>query len=189
MPSIADVISQISPLDRAAMQTVRARHDQVTKPAGSLGRLEELAMHLAGITGQARPRLPRKAVIVLAADHGVAAEGVSAYPPAVTAQMVQNFLAGGAAINVLARRAGARVVVADLGVAADLPGHPRLIGKKIRRGTRNMVAEPAMTPDEVDTAIAAGIEIVEEARQGSTWWQPARWGSPTRRQRARSLPR
>ena len=167
MQSIADVIGRIGPLDRTAMQAVRERLDQLAKPAGSLGRLEELAVQLAGMTGQARPRLPRKAVVVLAADHGVAVEGVSAYPPAVTAQMVQTFLAGGAAITVLAQRAGARVVVADLGVAADLPAHPRLVSRKIGQGTRNMVAGPAMTPDEAGAAIAAGIEIVAaEVGQG-----------------------
>ncbi len=143
------------------MRLARERHDQLTKPQGSLGRLEELAIKVAGITGLARPRLPNKAVVVLAADHGVAVEGVSAYPQAVTAQMVQNFLGGGAAINVLARRAGARVIVADLGVATDLPSHPELVGKKIRAGTRNLAEGPAMTMQEALAAITAGIEIVE----------------------------
>ncbi len=169
MKPIVDMTSRIQPLDAAAMQAARERQAQLAKPPGSLGRLEELAVRVAGITGQSRPRFPHKAVIVLAADHGVAVEGVSAYPRAVTAQMVQNFLAGGAAINVLARRAGARVVVADLGVAADLPTHPKLVGKKMGYGTRNMVEGPAMTPTEALAAIAAGIEIVEtEVRQGLT---------------------
>src|SRR5438045_3141111 len=106
------------------MEAARERLDQLTKPPGSLGRLESLAVKLAGITGRARLTFPRKAVIVIVGDHGVAAEGVSAYPQEVTPQMVQNFLNGGAAINVLARRAGARVVVADLGVAVTLPEHP-----------------------------------------------------------------
>jgi len=158
---ISEVTRQVRPLDATAMQAARERHDQLTKPPGSLGRLEELAIKLAGITGRERPRFSRKAVIVLAADHGVAAQGVSAYPQAVTAQMVQNFLAGGAAINVLARLAGARVVVADFGVAADLPDHPRLLRRKIGYGTRNMVDGPAMTAEEALVAIAAGIDVVE----------------------------
>src|SRR4051812_20538033 len=108
MSSLAD---SIPALDQVAMDAARARLDELTKPPGSLGRLETLAVKLAGITGKARPRFPRKAVVVLAADHGVAAEGVSAYPQEVTRQMVLNFLSDGAAINVLARRAGARVVV------------------------------------------------------------------------------
>src|SRR5215472_7640394 len=145
MERLRDLIGQIGPLDAMAARAAAERQDQLTKPAGSLGRLEELSIQLAGITGQVRPRFPRKAVLVLAADHGVAAAGVSAYPQAVTAQMVLNFLAGGAAINVLARRAGARVVVADLGVTADLPSHPDLVRKKIGYGTRNMLEGPAMT--------------------------------------------
>src|SRR6185437_467237 len=137
------------------------REDQLTKPPGSLGRLEELAVHLAGITGQARPRFDHRVVIVLAGDHGVADAGVSAYPPAVTAQMVLNFLSGGAAINVLARQAGARVVVGDLGVAADLPEHPGLVRAKIAKGTRDMIQGPAMTRGEALAAISAGAEILE----------------------------
>ncbi|MPZ13816.1 MAG: nicotinate-nucleotide--dimethylbenzimidazole phosphoribosyltransferase [Chloroflexi bacterium] len=143
------------------MEGARQRQDQLTKPRGSLGRLEELAIRLAGITGHVRPRFPSKAVIVLAADHGVVEEGVSAYPQAVTAQMVGNILAGGAAINVLARGAGARVVVADLGVAALLPDDARLIQKKIGHGTRNMARGPALSANEALEAIRVGAEIVE----------------------------
>lgn len=149
------------------MAAARERLDQLTKPQGSLGRLEELAIQLAGITGRPRPRLPRKAVLVFAADHGVAAEGVSAYPQAVTAQMVLNFLAGGAAISVLARRAGARVLVADLGVAVDLLEHPGLIQKKIGPGTGNIAHGPAMSRAQAEAALAAGAEIVrDEAARG-----------------------
>jgi nicotinate-nucleotide--dimethylbenzimidazole phosphoribosyltransferase len=161
MHEIQELIRRILPLDDVTMQEARERQDQLTKPPGSLGRLEELSVKLAGITGQSRPRFPRKAVLVLAADHGVAAAGVSAYPQAVTAQMVLNFLAGGAAINVLARQAGARVIVADLGVASDLPEHPNLVRKKIGYGTRNMVEGPAMTVDEALAAVVAGRELVE----------------------------
>ncbi len=119
--------ARITAPDASAMERAKVRQDELTKPTGSLGRLEELAIQLAGITRSAVPPLPRaKAVIVMAADHGVAEEGVSAYPQAVTAQMVLNFLRGGAGINVLARAAGARVVVVDIGVASELPPHPEL---------------------------------------------------------------
>ena len=110
----------IRPLDAAAMDAARARQAELVKPAGSLGRLEELAIWLAGATGHPRPAVKAR-VIVAAADHGVAAEGVSAYPSSVTAQMVANYAAGGAAVSVLARRAGARLVVVDCGVAEPLP--------------------------------------------------------------------
>src|SRR5437763_13582209 len=110
-------------LDQAAMEAAAARQGRLTKPAGSLGRLEELSIRLAGMTGRLDPPLQHRVVFTLAADHGVAREGVSAYPPEVTPQMVLNFLNGGAAINVLAGLARARVLVADLGVDADLPRH------------------------------------------------------------------
>jgi nicotinate-nucleotide--dimethylbenzimidazole phosphoribosyltransferase len=167
MKRLIDVISCIRPLDRTAMKTARNHLDQLTKPQGSLGRLEDLVIKLAGITSQERSCFPRKGVIVMAADHGVANEGVSAYPQNVTAQMVQNFLAGGAAINVLARRVGARVIVADMGVAADLPEHPNLISRKIGRGTQNIALGPAMSLEEALAAITAGIKIIEgEITQG-----------------------
>lgn len=158
---LLDTTNCIRPLDRAAMKATREHLDQLTKPQGSLGRLEELAIKLAGVTGQQRPMFPHKGIIVIAADHGVAHEGVSAYPQQVTAQMVQNFLAGKAAINVLARQAGARVIVADMGVASDLPAHPNLITRKIGRGTHNIAQGPAMNLEEALTAITAGIQIVE----------------------------
>jgi nicotinate-nucleotide--dimethylbenzimidazole phosphoribosyltransferase len=122
-----DVAAAIGPLDDAAMQAAHARQARLTKPAGSLGRLEDLAVQIAGVQGRAVPRLADRAIVVMAADHGVAAEGVSAYPQAVTPQMVANFLAGGAAINALARQTGARLVVVDVGVAGELPAAgPRL---------------------------------------------------------------
>lgn len=166
-PSLRELTDRIGSRDEAAEVAARARLDRLTKPRGSLGRLEELAIALAGITGDPCPRLPRKTVVVMVADHGVAAEGVSAYPQAVTAQMVANFLAGGAAINVLARRAGARVAIVDVGVATDLPAHPGLISRKVARGTRNLAAEPAMTDAEALAAIAVGVEVVaREAELG-----------------------
>jgi nicotinate-nucleotide--dimethylbenzimidazole phosphoribosyltransferase len=158
---IRELIDRIRPLDVAAMRAARERQDRLTKPQGSLGRLEELAVRLAGITGRPLPHFPRKVVVLLAADHGVAVEGVSAYPREVTAQMVQNFLRGGAAINVLARRVGARVIVADLGVATDLPEHPDLLRLKIGYGTHNLSRGPAMTPEAALAAIFAGVDLIE----------------------------
>ena len=160
--------ARITALDSAAMREARARQDTLTKPSGSLGRLEELAIQLAGIARSAVPPLPRdKAVIVMAADHGVAAEGVSAYPQAVTAQMVLNFLRGGAAINVLARAAGARVVVVDIGVAGELPPHPELRICRLGPGTRNLLRGPAMRRSEAEAAIAMGAAVLErEAERG-----------------------
>jgi nicotinate-nucleotide--dimethylbenzimidazole phosphoribosyltransferase len=150
----------IPPIDEKARQLARERQDRLTKPAGSLGRLEQLSIDLAGMTGQLSPPLLDRVVFTLAADHGVAAEGVSAYPREVTAQMVLNFLAGGAAVNVLARLFGARVVVADLGVDAELPSHPRLRSLKIRRGTASITKGPAMSVEEAQHAIECGRRLV-----------------------------
>src|SRR5512138_2883300 len=122
----------IPPIDTNAVRKAAARQDNLTKPAKSLGRLEEISIKLAGMKADPLPRIDRKAVIVMAADHGVALEGVSAYPAEVTAQMVLNFLHGGAAINVLARQAGARVRVVDVGVAAELEAVPGLVRCKVR---------------------------------------------------------
>src|SRR5262245_5259794 len=118
-------VARVAPLDAAWLARADQRLNRLTKPAGSLGQLEHLARQLVPVTESLEPKCTDKVVFCFAADHGVTAEGVSAYPPEVTPQMVANFLAGGAAINVLARVANARVVVADLGVAADLPPHPK----------------------------------------------------------------
>ncbi len=158
---IEETLAQIGPLDQSAMAAVRARQSRLTKPEGSLGRLEELAIKLAGITGKPLPTVARKAIVVMAGDHGVAVEGVSAYPVEVTAQMVLNFLAGGAAINVFARQIGARVVVADLGIASDLPDYPDLVKRKIGYGTHNMAQGPAMSREEARKAVQAGIELAQ----------------------------
>ena len=139
------------------MTAAREHLDRLTKPPGSLGRLETLVVQLAGISGSASPRIERPAVVVFAADHGVTAQGVSAYPSSVTAQMVANFEAGGAAINVLARAAGAELVVVDVGVAGTGPS----AASRIRAGTRDMTVEPAMTRDEVVAALAVGREVVQ----------------------------
>lgn len=154
-------IRQIKPLDMDAMQQARARQDILTKPRGSLGRLEELSIQVAGITGQARTRIEDKVIVTMAGDHGVVAEGVSAYPSEVTVQMVYNFLRGGAGINVLAHHVGARVVIVDMGVAGELEPHPHLVDHKVAFGTRNMAQGPAMSSDQAIQAIEAGIEVVE----------------------------
>ena len=157
---LQQTINAITPLDEAAMTAAQERQAQLTKPAGSLGRLETLSIQIAGITGQLNPPLTERVVIVAAGDHGVTIEGVSAYPSEVTPQMVLNFLNGGAAINALARQAGARVVVLDAGVAADLPDHPDLIQAKVASGTNNFAQGPAMTRGQAIQAIEAGIAAV-----------------------------
>jgi len=158
--SIAETVARIQPLNGDAMRAARARQDRLTKPQGSLGRLEALSVQLAGITAQPRPRFKQPVVITMAADHGIARQGVSAYPQDVTAQMVLNFLRGGAAINVLSRYVGARVVVVDMGVATDLPSQSGLTDRKISKGTRDFSIGPAMTRDQARRAVEAGIEIV-----------------------------
>jgi nicotinate-nucleotide--dimethylbenzimidazole phosphoribosyltransferase len=152
----------IPSLDSALMEAAARRHQNLTKPLGSLGRLEELGIRLAGITRRIDPPLQDAVVFILAGDHGVAAEGVSAYPQAVTAQMVLNFLRGGAAVNVLARELGARVVVADLGVAGELPPDPALRRLKVRPGTDNIAQGPAMSRAEALTALGVGRSLVRE---------------------------
>jgi nicotinate-nucleotide--dimethylbenzimidazole phosphoribosyltransferase len=159
---IDKIIAQIKPLDQAAMQAARARQNELTKPPGSLGRLEELSIRVAGITGDPRPKLKHKVVLVMAGDHGVVAEGVSAYPQEVTPQMVANFLHGGAAINVLSRHVGARVVVVDMGVAADIPPHPDLIVRKVAYGTRNIAHRPAMSHDQALQCLESGAEVFQD---------------------------
>lgn len=155
-------IRQIKPLDMDAMQKAQARQNTLTKPQDSLGRLEKLSIQVAGISGQAQPRIKHKVIVTMAGDHGVVAEGVSAYPSEVTVQMVYNFLHGGAGINVLARHVGARVAVVDIGVAGDLEPHPDLVNRKVAFGTRNMAQGPAMSRDQAIQAIEAGIEVVEQ---------------------------
>ena len=155
------LLARIGPLDADAQDAARARQDSLTKPRGSLGRLEDLSIQLAGIMGKAQPAISDKAIITMAGDHGVAAEGVSAYPQEVTPQMVLNFLRGGAAINVLARHVGARVVVVDMGVASDLEPHPDLVVRKVAHGTGNIARGPAMSREQAVSAILAGAEVLE----------------------------
>ena len=153
-------LKAIMPLDGAAMTAAQARQDNLTKPPGSLGMLEELSIKLAGIRGQAMPKLDNKAIITMAADHGVVDEKIGNWPQEITAQMVYNFLSGGAGINVLARQAGARVIVVDMGVASELKPDPQLTFRKVASGTRNMCLGPAMTIEQAVKAIETGIEIV-----------------------------
>jgi nicotinate-nucleotide--dimethylbenzimidazole phosphoribosyltransferase len=164
---LAAVIRRIAPLDQAAMAEARRRQDELTKPPGSLGRLERLSIQLAGITRTVRPRLQHRVVTIMAADHGVTAEQVSAYPSEVTAQMVHNFVRGGAAINVLARQAGARVVVVDVGVAATLPAELPIVHRKIGRGTANLSVGPAMRRRQALAAIAVGLDTVDVECSGA----------------------
>ncbi|OMF24817.1 nicotinate-nucleotide--dimethylbenzimidazole phosphoribosyltransferase [Paenibacillus sp. FSL H8-0548] len=161
---LAETIERIKPFDEETAALAMKYSDGLTKPPGSLGKLESISIQLAGISGQLWPDLSRKAVIVMAGDHGVCEEGVSAFPQAVTPQMVMNFLNGGAAVNVLARQAGAEVVCVDIGVNADLE-HELLISRKVVRGTANMAKQPAMTREETLQAILVGIEVVNEQVQ------------------------
>jgi len=162
MKTLEKVLRKIEPLDEKAMTAALARQDTLTKPPGSLGRLEELSVKLAGIKGEPIPILNNKAIVTMAADHGVAIEGVSAYPREVTAQMVFNFLHGGAAINVLAKHVGARVIFVDMGVASEIKPHPALLSRKIAYGTSDMAKGPAMSREQATEAIEVGIEIVEQ---------------------------
>jgi nicotinate-nucleotide--dimethylbenzimidazole phosphoribosyltransferase len=163
-------IAALGPLDAPAMVAAREIVDGLTKPPGSLGRLEWLAIWLAGVTGQPRPTIRHRAIVVAAADHGVTRRGVSAYPSEVTAQMVRNFLDGGAAINVLASRVGASVTVLDVGVAGDIPGPMtgdgsrggRLVERRVRAGTDDFTVGPAMRRSEAVAAVAAGLAVVNE---------------------------
>jgi nicotinate-nucleotide--dimethylbenzimidazole phosphoribosyltransferase len=168
----------VAPPDEAAASATRIRHLRLTKPPGSLGRIEDVGAHLAAIAGETPPPVPRPAATaVFAGDHGVHAQGVSPWPQEVTTQMVANFLGGGAAVNVLAGQSGARVVVVDVGVAGDVapadrpraggpggdttgdPAAPRLFDRKIRRGTGDLSTGPAMTPDEARRGLDVGVEV------------------------------
>jgi len=167
MQTAIEAVRARGPLDVDAMREASGILDGLTKPPGSLGRLEWLATWLAGVTGDPRAITVERTIVVAAADHGVARQGVSAYPSDVTAQMVANFVAGGAAINVLASRVGAAVTVIDVGVAGPIPGGSaggsggRLIERRVRDGTADMTLEPAMAREEAIAAIGVGLEAVE----------------------------
>jgi len=166
---IAELIARIVPTDTRAAEDAQRLLDGKTKPRRSLGRLEDLACRLAAVRGTARPSLPAKAIVIMAADHGVAEEGVSAYPQEVSGQMLANFASGGAAINVLARHAGAQLVVVDMGVAHPPTAHAGLDIRdaRIAPGTANFTRGPAMSRAQAVAAIAAGARIADElARDG-----------------------
>jgi nicotinate-nucleotide--dimethylbenzimidazole phosphoribosyltransferase len=154
-----ELIAQVGPLNESAQAAAAARQDTLTKPPGSLGLLEAISIRMAGITGDSIPQIKEKVVIVMAGDHGVVAEGVSAYPSEVTPQMVMNMLAGGAAINVLSRHAGVRTVVVDMGVASPLGALDGLVDKKVALGTENMAIGPAMSREQAARGLLAGAEV------------------------------
>ena len=167
MDKIKETMEEIRVLDEAAMESARARQDTLTKPLRSLGVLEDLSVKVAGITRNHMPEIKDKVIITAAGDHGIADEGVSAYPKEVTLQMVYNFLSGGAAINVLARHIGARVIVVDMGVAADIKFEPEghqsydFVDNKIGYGTANIAKGPTMSYEDAVHSIEAGIEVLE----------------------------
>ncbi len=167
MSLLGDTIIKIQPLDQKAMAAARLRQDNLTKPAGSLGRLEDLSVQLAGIQGVEKPQIRRKAFIVMAADHGVAAEGTSAYPQEVTFQMLANIAAGGAAIDVLARQIDARIIAVDIGVKGDTSALKNVSHCKVAPGTKSLLRGPAMTMAEAVKAVETGIELLNaEVKQG-----------------------
>jgi nicotinate-nucleotide--dimethylbenzimidazole phosphoribosyltransferase len=158
-----EVRAAIGPLDGEAVAAARQRQSQMTKPAGSLGVLEEVSVQLSGLAGSCPPPLPEPAAVaVFAGDHGVHAQGVTPWPQEVTGQMVANFLAGGAVVNAFAAQAGAEVVVVDVGVAADLGQVPGLLPRKVARGTRDFTVGPAMSREQALTAIGVGIEVARD---------------------------
>ncbi|MGC4778838.1 nicotinate-nucleotide--dimethylbenzimidazole phosphoribosyltransferase [Micromonospora chalcea] len=167
---LESTVAAIRPLDEAAMAAARELQGRLTKPAGSLGALEPLSVRLAGLAGACPPPLPEPAAVaIFAGDHGVHAQGVTPWPQEVTAQMIANFLAGGAVVNAFARQAGASVTVVDVGVAIPIPGAesadpagPRLVSANVRAGTRDMTVTAALTRDEARTAVETGIRVAGE---------------------------
>ena len=164
MNTIKSTLARIKPVSTELLQKAQSRLDNKTKPPGSLGRLEEFARRIAAISGSPNPDISKKVIFTFAADHGVVQEGVSLYSSEVTRQMVLNFLAGGAGVNVLARHAGAEVRVVDVGVDHDFEDVPGLIHKKVARGTRNFTKEAAMSRDEMLAALQVGIELAEQCK-------------------------
>jgi len=162
MKLLKETLNHIKKIDHSLAANTHKRLDNLTKPQGSLGRLEEIAVKIVEITRKGKPALLSKLIFTMAGDHGVTDESVSAFPKEVTPQMVYNFIGGGAGINVLARHVGARVVVVDMGIATKLKPHPELKIKKINHGTKNMAKGPAMTRDEAIKSIEAGIEVFAE---------------------------
>lgn len=160
---VSELAAEIPPVEETAVREARERHLGLTKPPGSLGRLEGLGARLAGMAGECPPPVPENpAVLVCAGDHGVLGRGVSPWPQAVTAAMVGNFCNGGAAVNAIAQTVGARVSVLDVGVAGELEGHPLLRAAKVRRGTEDLSRGPAMSREEAARAVMAGAGVAEE---------------------------
>ncbi|HWQ89720.1 MAG TPA: nicotinate-nucleotide--dimethylbenzimidazole phosphoribosyltransferase [Desulfitobacteriaceae bacterium] len=159
------LLGGISTLDEGVMTLIQEHLDSLTKPQGSLGQLEVIVKQIGGIQGTAVPKINKKAVLLMAGDHGVVAEGVSAFPQEVTPQMVYNFLNGGAAINVLTRQAGADVICTDVGVAFPLEP-AELMSRRVANGTNNMAKGPAMTPEEALQALLVGAEVARETIDG-----------------------
>jgi len=162
---LIQTIESVKPVNWSLEPAIRAHLDQLTKPVKSLGRLEDLAAQYCLITNTLKPSLGKKKIFAFAGDHGVAEEGVSAYPQEVTPQMVRNMLNGGAAVNVLARHAGVELSVVDIGVDDPLIDAPNLIRRKVKSGTDNMVKGPAMSLAEATQAIEVGIELARSAVQ------------------------
>ena len=167
MTAFADAAASVGELDADAERAAAAHHDRLTKPRGALGLLETIGIRLAAISGAMPPPVPAPAAVaVFAGDHGVLAQGVTPWPQEVTAQMVANFVAGGAAINVLARQMGASVTVIDVGVATELDDAPGLLRRKVRPATADLAVEPAMTVDDVERALDVGAEVAAELVEG-----------------------
>ena len=168
MITLAQAIRRIGPADPEARRRAEARQLRLTKPPGSLGRLEQVSVQLAGVFGTEQPRIRGKAVIVAAADHGVVAQGVTGYPQAVTGQMVQNFLEGGAAVSILSRSLGVRQIIVDAGVAGGIRDHPDLHRMSAGRGTEDISLGPAMSARQAEQCLTAGVNLaVEAARSGA----------------------
>jgi len=159
---LKETIQAIKPTNTELMKKAQKRLDNLTKPSGSLGRLENLAKRVVGITAKENPLLEKKVIFTMAGDHGVTEEEISAFPQEVTLQMVYNFIKEGAAINVLAKGVGVKVIIVDMGVAAKLQPQTKLVIKKIGYGTQNMAKNPAMTKEEAVEAITAGITLFED---------------------------
>jgi len=160
---IPQTLEKIQPVSPGLLDKAQAHLDSLTKPPGSLGTLEELAKRYVAIQNNESPTLKKISTIVFAADHGVTAEGISAYPPEVTAQMIMNFLNKGAAVNVLANHVNAEVTIVDIGVNFQFASHPNLLDRKIAFGTKNFSKEPSMTRSQAETSIATGIQIATES--------------------------
>jgi nicotinate-nucleotide--dimethylbenzimidazole phosphoribosyltransferase len=160
---VAETVAAVRPVSAEARAAARDRLDRMTKPRGALGRVEDLAVALAGIAGSCPPPLPQPAAVaIFAGDHGVHAQGVTPWPQEVTAQMVANFLAGGAVVNAFARQVGASVTVVDVGVRTPLDAHPELRQRRVAAGTADMTAGPAMSREEARRAVEVGIEVAGE---------------------------